>query len=66
MCNVPNYPTFMWGPKDGTPVPEMLWALDEIELQETTRTGTIIHLYRINYEDKSYYYAGAIDTKEEQ
>ena len=65
MCNVPSRPTFMWGPKDGTPVPEMLWALDEIELQERSRTGIIIHLYRINYEDKSYYYAGAIDTKEE-
>ena len=65
MCNVPSRPTFMWGPKDGTPVPEMLWVLDEIELQETSRTGIIIHLYRINYEDKSYYYAGAIDTKEE-
>ena len=62
---MPSRPTFMWGPKDGTPVPEMLWVLDEIELQETSRTGIIIHLYRINYEDKSYYYAGAIDTKEE-
>jgi hypothetical protein len=56
----------MWGPKDGTPVPEMLWALDEIELQERSRTGIIVHRYVINYEDKSYYYAGIVDTKEEQ
>jgi len=65
MCNVPNYPTFMWGPKDGTRVPEMLWVLDEIELQERVPTGTIVHRYVINYEDKSYYYAGVLDTKEE-
>ena len=65
MCNVPNYPTFMWGPKDGTHVPEMLWALDEIELQERSADGILIHRYVINYDDKSYYYAGVLDTKEE-
>ena len=66
MCNVPSRPTFMWGPKDGTPVPEMLWALDEIELQERSAAGILIHRYVINYDDKSYYYAGVLDTKEEQ
>jgi hypothetical protein len=66
MCNVPERPTFMWGPKDGAPVPEMLWALDEIELQERSSAGILIHIYRINYEDKSYYYAGVLDAKEEQ
>ena len=65
MCNVPNYPTFMWGPKDGAPVPEMLWVLDEIELQERSADGILVHRYVINYDDKSYYYAGVLDTKEE-
>jgi len=60
-----KYPTFMWGPKDGARVPEMLWILDEIELQETSVTGIIIHKYIINYEDKSYYYAGSFDPKGE-
>jgi hypothetical protein len=55
----------MWGPKDGARVPEMLWILDEIELQETSVTGIIIHKYIINYEDKSYYYAGSFDPKGE-
>ena len=65
MCNVPSRPTFMWGPKDGTPVPEMLWVLDEIELQERSADGILVHRYVINYDDKSYYYAGVLDTKEE-
>lgn len=66
MCNVPKYPTFMWGPKDGTPVPEMLWVLDEIELQERSSAGIVIHRYTINYEDKSYYYSGVVNTEEEE
>jgi len=63
---VAKYPTFMWGPKDGAPVPEMLWALDEIELQERSNGGIIIHRYIINYDDKSYYYVGAVNPEEEQ
>ena len=62
----PKYPTFMYGPKDGSPVPEMLWALDEIELQEKNTSGTIVHLYVLNYEDKSYYYAGVYSPEEEK
>ena len=62
----PKYPTFMYGPKDGSPVPEMLWALDEIELQEKNKDATIVHLYVLNYDDKSYYYAGVYSPKEEK
>ena len=62
----PSWPTFMYGPKDGAPVPEMLWALDEIELQERSKNGTMLHVYVLNYEDKSYYYKGVINPKEEQ
>jgi hypothetical protein len=56
----------MYGPKDGSPVPEMLWALDEIELQEKTSGATIVHLYVLNYDDKSYYYAGVYSPEEEK
>jgi hypothetical protein len=56
----------MYGPKDGSPVPEMLWALDEIELQEKNKDATIVHLYVLNYDDKSYYYAGVYSPKEEK
>jgi hypothetical protein len=56
----------MYGPKDGAPVPEMLWALDEIELQERSKNGTMLHVYVLNYEDKSYYYKGVINPEEEQ
>jgi len=62
----PKYPTFMYGPKDGSPVPEMLWALDEIELQEKNKDATIVHLYVLNYDDKSYYYAGVYSPEEEK
>jgi len=63
---VPSRPTFMYGPKDGALVPDMLWALDEIELQERTDDGIVIHRYVINYEDKSYYYTGTYGPEEEQ
>jgi len=56
----------MYGPKDGALVPDMLWALDEIELQERTDDGIVIHRYVINYEDKSYYYTGTYGPEEEQ
>jgi hypothetical protein len=56
----------MWGPKDGAPVPEMLWALDEIELQERSNGDIIIHRYVINYDDKSYYYVGSVNPEEEE
>ena len=39
---MPSRPTFMYGPKDGALVPDMLWALDEIELQERTDDGIVI------------------------
>ena len=54
---LPN-PTFMYGPKDGAPVPEMLWALDNIELQEKTKNGRFIHHYLLNYDTKNYEYKG--------
>ena len=49
-------PTFMYGPKDGAPVPEMLWVLDQIELVERVKgKPSVIHCYELKYEDKNYY-----------
>jgi hypothetical protein len=51
-------PTFMYGPKDGALVPDMLWVLDMIEMIERIKDGEIIHCYEVNQEDKNYYYVG--------
>jgi hypothetical protein len=51
-------PTYMYGPKDGGLVPEVLWILDEIRLAEVTKAGLFIHKYVLNYDSKNYYYAG--------
>jgi len=45
-------------------VPEMLWVLDEIDLQEKSKDGIFLHRYILNYEDKSYYYAGVFAPEE--
>jgi hypothetical protein len=50
----------MFGPKDGAYVPEILWLLPVVELQEKTRDGIFIHRYTLNDEDNNYYYAGVI------
>jgi len=60
----PANPTFMYGPKDGAVVPEMLWALDEIILREKHPDGNLIHKYVLNYSDKSYYYEGVFPDEE--
>ena len=55
----------MYGPKDGAPVPEILWILPMIELQERTKDGIFIHKYRLNEDDDNYYYAG-VEHEDEQ
>jgi len=56
-------PTFMYGPKDGAPVPEMLWVLDQIELVERIKgKASVIHCYELKYEDKNYYYVGQFNN----
>jgi hypothetical protein len=50
----------MFGPKDGAYVPEILWLLPVVELQEKTRDGIFIHRYVLNDGDNNYYYAGVI------
>lgn len=52
--------TFMFGPKDGSQVPEILWILPAIELQERTKDGIFIHRYDLNNEDDNYYYVGVV------
>jgi len=56
--------TFMYGPKDGAPVPEILWILPVIELQEKTKDGIFIHRYALNDETNNYEYAGVIKDDE--
>lgn len=52
--------TFMFGPKDGSKVPEILWILPAVELQERTKDGMFIHRYVLNNEDDNYYYVGVV------
>ena len=54
----------MYGPKDGAPVPEILWILPVIELQEKTKDGIFIHRYALNDETNNYEYAGVIKDDE--
>ena len=55
-------PTFMYGPKDGAKVPDMLWVLDVITLREKDDDGTIwLHSYVLNSDNKNYYYAGVTE-----
>jgi hypothetical protein len=54
----------MFGPKDGAKVPEILWILPVVELQERTKDGIFIHRYDLNNDDDNYYYVGV--TREEQ
>jgi len=53
----------MFGPKDGAKVPEILWILPSVELQERTKDGIFIHRYDLNNDDDNYYYVGV--TREE-
>jgi len=54
-------PTFMYGPKDGTPVPDVLWVLDEIEMCQHLPDGSsVIYLYELDYTTKNYIYRGQI------
>ena len=52
-------PTFIGGPKDGGVVPDMLWVLDNIELQQQLDDGGIvIYYYELNADSKNYIYMG--------
>jgi hypothetical protein len=57
-------PTFMYGPKDGSPVPEPLWALDVIELaHRISAQQTIIYYYELNTQDKNWYFKGQVEEE---
>lgn len=52
-------PTFMGGPKDGSPVPDMFWVLDTIEMVQTLQNGhKIVYYYELNADSKNYIYMG--------
>ena len=60
-------PTFMYGPQDGAPVPEVLWVLDQIELVDNHNSnGKMIYCYELNMEDKNYYFVGEFDGGEHE
>ena len=50
----------MFGPKDGSPVPTILWVLPTIELLERSKNGKLVHRYRLNDEDNNYHYVGVV------
>lgn len=58
--------TFMFGPKDGSRVPEILWLLPTVELQERTKDGTFIHRYVLSDEDDNYHYAGVVREEDNE
>ena len=55
----------MYGPKDGAHVPEILWILPVVELQERTKDGIFIHRYTLNDDDNNYWYAGCFKDDDE-
>jgi hypothetical protein len=51
----------MYGPKDGTPVPDVLWMLDQIEMCQHLPDGSaIIYYYELDEVTKNYIYRGQI------
>lgn len=51
--------TFMFGPKDGAPVPPPLWALTVIELKQKLDNGdTIIYYYELDEDSSDWIYRG--------
>lgn len=59
-------PEFIYGPKDGSEVPPMLWVLDSIQLVDYLIDGRkIIYSYEINMDDKNYYYSGEYEARGE-
>ena len=61
----PPIPTFYYGPKDGAPVPEMMWVLDVIRFSDISKDGMVVHKYVCNDEDHNYYYKGAFKAGRE-
>ena len=52
-------PTFIGGPKDGAPVPDVLWVLDMVELEQILDNGRrIVYYYELNADTKQYIYMG--------
>jgi hypothetical protein len=51
-------PVFMYGPKDGSPVPVLLYPLEVVEMCHHLPSGDIIYIYERNVEDNNYYFKG--------
>ena len=49
----------MYGPKDGSPVPPPLWALDVIELEQILTDGQrIVYYYELDEQSSDWLYRG--------
>jgi len=56
--------TFMFGPKDGSVVPPMLWALDVIELKHISLDGdTIVYYYQLDEKSHDWIFRGEVTWK---
>ena len=52
-------PTFIGGPRDGGIVPDILWALDKVEMSQRLENGQIvIYFYELDEDSKNYMYIG--------
>jgi len=50
---------FIGGPKDGAQVPEPLWALTVIEMEQKLYTGgTIVYYYELDEDSQNWLYRG--------
>jgi hypothetical protein len=50
---------FIGGPKDGALVPEPLWALTVIEMEQKLYTGgTIVYYYELDEDSQNWLYRG--------
>jgi len=50
---------FIYGPKDGARVPEMLWALTVIEMEQKLLTGdSIVYYYELDEDSHNWIYRG--------
>ena len=57
-----NYPTFMYGPKDGSAVPDALWVLDKVEMIHHLPNGkNLVYCYELNEKDHNYYFKGQFE-----
>ncbi len=59
--------SFMYGPKDGSVVPPMLWALDVIQLKHISPDGaTNWYYYQLDEESHDWIFREEVDGNDER